>query len=225
MTPQIHNITQGTPEWHALRLGIFTASTAGDLLTAGGAISKDKKSVGKLVNRLARERMTGRPSVDFESWDMKRGKEMEPLARAYYEKYHSPVAQVGFITNEIEGVRVGCSPDGLVGSDGGIEIKSRNEDIHFLEVLSGEVPASVMPQIQFQLMVTGRAWWDYVSFCDGWPLYVRRVEPDTRMHGILTEALAKAESAINGVIAAYRLASFGLFPTDKIPDANNSQLV
>jgi len=89
---------------------------------------------------------------------MIRGREMEPIARSYYEKHYSTVQQVGFVTNEFEGITVRCSPDGLVGEHGLIEIKSRNSAIIFKEILSGKVPKENMPQIQFQLIITDREW-------------------------------------------------------------------
>ena len=222
--PQFHDITQNTPEWLKLRLGVFTASSIGKLLTAKGAIADNETSRG-LINRLARERMSGRPDAQRETWDMARGHEMEPVAREYYTRHYAPVAEVGFVTNTIDGVAVGCSPDGLVGEDGGIQIKSRNEAIHFAEVLSGEVPAGDLPQIQFELMVTGRAWWDYVSFCDGWPLLVIRVLPDPVMQATLRQAIVKADADVRAVILAYSMASLGLHPTEKIPDADNLSII
>jgi len=217
-------ITQNTPEWLALRCGVFTASSIGALLTAKGAIA-DNETSRNYINRIARERMVERPDSQFESFDMRRGHEMEPIARDYYHRLVAPVHQVGFITNEIEGIAVGCSPDGLVGECGGIQIKSRNESIHFKEVLSGEVPSGDMPQIQFELMVTGRAWWDYVSFCDGWPLLVIRVLPDPAIQATLRKALVEAEKAVGAVIHSYAMASLGLHMTEKIPDASNLELV
>jgi len=217
-------ITQNTPEWLDLRCGVFTASPIAALLTAKGAIA-DNETSRNLVNRIARERMAKRPDSQFESFDMRRGHEMEPIARDYYHRLIAPVHQVGFVTNEIEGIAVGCSPDGLVGEDGGIQIKSRNEANHFKEVLSGEVPAGDMPQIQFELMVTGRAWWDYVSFCDGWPLLVIRVLPDPVIQATLRKALVEAEKAVGAVIHSYHAAAFPYAWTEKIPDASNLELI
>lgn len=226
MKPNYHtDIIQGTPEWHALRCGVFTASTAKQLLTAGGKIAEGE-TPKNLIKRIARERMTKRREETFESFDMKRGKEMEPIARAYYAGiYKVEVAQLGFVTTEFDGIKIGCSPDGLISEEGGIQIKSRNEAIHFNEVLDGVVPKGDMPQIQFELMVTGRAWWDYVSFCDGWPLFVKRVLPDLAMQETLKEAVRRAESEVVKVIAAYQDASAGFQWTEKIPDADNSETI
>ena len=217
-------IIQGSPGWHALRCGVFTASTVGQLLTAKGDIA-DNATSRALINRIARERISKRKEDAFETFDMKRGTEMEPIARAYYAGiYKVEVEQVGFVTTEFDGITIGCSPDGLVGTDGGIQIKSRNEAIHFIEVLDGKVPKGDMPQIQFELLVTGRAWWDYVSFCDGWPLFVKRVLPDLAIQETLKEAVKRAEAEVVKVIDAYHAAAFDFAWTEKIPDADNEQL-
>jgi len=225
MKPNYHTeIKQGTPEWHALRCGVFTASTIGQLLTAKGDIAENATSRA-LINRIARERISKRKEDTFETFDMARGKEMEPIARAYYEGiYKVEVAQVGFVTTDLDGITIGCSPDGLVGEEGMMQIKSRKPSIHFDEVLSGSVPKGDLPQIQFELMVTDRAWSDYVSFCDGWPLFVKRVLPDPDMQETLKEAVRRAEAEVVKVIAAYQSAAFDFAWTEKISDADNEQL-
>jgi len=218
MKPTYHDqITQGTPEWHALRCGVFTASTVAKLLTAKLDIADNETSRG-LIYRLARERIAKRCDASFSTREMERGHEMEPIARDYYSKLYAPVTQTGFVTTDLDGVLIGCSPDGLVGEDGGIQIKSRNEAIHFKEILSGCVPKDDLPQIQFELMVTGRPWWDYVSFCDGWPLFVKRVFPDLTLQDTLKEAVKKADAEIGRVIHEYQAKSFDFAWTDKIPD-------
>jgi len=73
-------------------------------------------------------------------------------------------------------------------------------------------------------MVAGREWSDYVSFCDGWPLYRFRVWPDLTMQETLKEAVRRAEAEVVKVIAAYQDASSGFQWTEKIPDADNEQL-
>lgn len=223
---KIHSeITQGSPEWHALRRGVWTASTVGQLLTAKGDIA-DNATSRALINRIARERISKRKDDTIETRDMERGKLMEPIARTYYAGiYKVEVEQVGFVTTEIDGITIGCSPDGLVCTDGGIQIKSRKPSIHFDEVMSGQVPKGDMPQIQFELMVTGRVWWDYVSFCDGWPLYVKRVLPDLTMQETLKEAVRRAEAEVDKVMAAYMAASADFQWTEKIPDADDSETI
>jgi len=59
---------------------------------------------------------------------------------------------------------VGCSPDGLVGDSGLIEIKCPNTTTQIETYLKGEIPPTHRPQIQGQLFVTEREWTDFVSF-------------------------------------------------------------
>lgn len=84
---------------------------------------------------------------------------------------------------------VGASPDGLIGSDGLLEIKvpfSREQHHTY-----GNGPGSAMWQVQGQLMCTGRAWADFVSFDPSerpeLQLFTTRVQRDHAM----IEALAK----------------------------------
>ena len=102
-----------------------------------------------------------------------------------------------------------------------IEIKTRKPELHFQTILSGGVPSEYLAQIQFQLLVTGRQWVDFVSFCDGLPLYVCRVLPDPEKQAILIAAVEAAEKAIAERVAAYLTAAAGLIPTVRIPRAEN----
>ncbi len=220
---KIHTHPQNSPEWNAARAGVWTASSIGKLLTGKGAIADNETSRG-LIARIARERMTGRPESSPASRDMERGHHMEPIARDYYHRLVSPVDQVGFVTAEISGITVGCSPDGLVSDCGLIEIKSRNESVHFAELIDGQVPTENLPQIQFQLLVTGRDWCDYVAFCDGWPLIVRRVVRDFDRQAVLVEAVTRAEAAVGELIKRYQERAVNLHWTDKIPDVSNLEI-
>ena len=101
------------------------------------------------------------------------------------------------------GVTIGCSPDGLVGEIGGIEIKSRKPKIQVNTILSGEVPGENIMQIQTCLLVTGRAWWDYVSYSGGLPLVVIRCLPDIALHAQIIAACVEAEAKIKDMHAAY----------------------
>ena len=78
------------------------------------------------------------------------------------------------------GFKIGYSPDGLVGKDGLIEIKSRRPKKHLQTIIAGTVPAENMAQIQAGLLVSGRDWCDYISYCGGMRPWIKRVEPDTR---------------------------------------------
>ena len=174
---------QGSPEWHAVRCGKVTASRLGDMLAK---TTKTKTGWGasraNYAAELVAERLTGTSADKFTNAAMAWGSETEPQARAMYE----------FMTNETVGV-VGCvihptialslaSPDGLVGSDGLIEIKCPNTATHIQTLLGSEIDGKYVKQMQWQMACTERSWCEYVSYDPRMPaemqLYVRRVYKD-----------------------------------------------
>src|SRR5690606_14826759 len=116
--------------------------------------------------------------------DMERGNELESLARAAYEMERDvTVEQVGFVEYS---KYVGGSPDGLVGEDGGVEIKCHDDAGHLKFLLNGEdeIDSKYKWQVQANLLITGRKWWDYISYNPNFKksLVVIRIEPDQLMH-------------------------------------------
>ena len=153
---------------------------------------------------------------------MERGNLDEPICRdAYAELFGNaeqfgPVEQVGFMTNQIAGYTVGFSPDGLVGDDGIIEIKSRKAKKQIATFLADEVPLENMAQIQCGLMISGRDWCDYLSWSGGLPMYRKRVEPDPRWFAVITLAVDQFEEAAAQMISDYERATAGLPATQYI---------
>jgi len=203
---KIHDVIQGTPEWHALRCGVITASAIEAMLSPTLKIADNATSRAYLADLLA-QRITGHTAQQYVSADMMRGLEDEPIARALYSERYAPVTEVGFVTREVaDGVTIGCSPDGLVGDDGGIEIKSRQPKIQIRTILECRVPSENMIQVQTNLLVTGRAWWDYVSYSAGLPLVVIRVTPDPDTHAAIIEAATMAEMRLRADRKGYEAA-------------------
>ncbi len=195
-------LEQGTPEWLAARGGIVTASMIGNLITPTLKVASNDTS-RSLVRQLATERITGHPDVVYPNRDMQRGTELEPYARAIYAEHFADVHEVGFMRMDEEWGSIGFSPDGLVGDDGLIEIKSPRPKNHVATILADKVPAQYMAQCQTGLLVSGRKWLDFISFSPGARLYVTRVLPDERWATVLTEAAQKAEADIAEVMASY----------------------
>jgi putative phage-type endonuclease len=213
--PTYHTLDQGTPEWHALRCGIVTASTVKALLTAKGAIANND-TARTLIKELAAQRISQYVEPQFTTADMMRGHEDEIDARALYSAKYAPVEQTGFVTREIApGVILGASPDGLVGEDGLIECKSRRQKFQLDTIASGEVPEEYHAQIQTQLLVTGRKWCDFISYCGGWPMFVKRVTPDATFQDIITEAVIAAEERIQEITTSYAANAEGLHMTER----------
>lgn len=153
---------QRTEEWIQARLGKVTASRVADVMarTKSGYSASRKNYMAELVC----ERLTGTPSEHFESAAMKWGTDNEPLARSAYEaRTGELVEEVGFIGHPTI-KNFGASPDGLVGTDGGIEIKCPNTATHIDTLLGGKIEQKYVYQMQTAMACTGRKWWDFVSF-------------------------------------------------------------
>lgn len=209
------DLVQGTDEWLAARCGIVTASEVGHLLTATLKVADNLTSRG-LTAALTAERITGVGDPSFISDDMWRGMEDEPWAREVYAEHLAPVAEVGLMFRDFDGFRLGYSPDGLVGDDGLIEVKSRTQKRHMLTILTDRVPAENMAQLQCGLLVSGRAWIDYVSYCGGMHLWTKRVTPDPTWFAAITLATETCEANIGTMRRAYLDATADMPPTERV---------
>jgi len=169
-----------------------------------------------LVLTLAAERITGYVEPMRVSADMERGTLDEPYAREIYSEHYAPVTELGFMVRDDWGFRLGYSPDGLVGDDGLIEIKSRNQKIQLNTILDDKVPPANMAQCQTGLLVSGRDWLDYVSYCGGMPLYVKRVLPDMRWFHAIQEAVEAFEADADELVTRYLAATANLPKTKRI---------
>ena len=167
---------QGSDEWFAAKLGIASASNFSKILAKGQG--KTRKTY---MLQLAAERLSGEPQETYSNAVMDRGSEVEPQARAYYEKFHGlAIEQVGFckLTDDI-----GCSPDGLVVDSGLIEIKCPNSTTHLTYIIEDRLPLAYIAQVQGQLWVINRKWCDFISFDPRikgrpfWSVRVKRDEP------------------------------------------------
>lgn len=155
---------QRSTEWFEARLGMFTGSVFADVLAVSKRDKKPLKERENLIWRLATERINGCQARRVEGQALRWGTEAEQGARETYELETGLVIEdAGFIRHPLH-YFVGCSPDGLVEADGGVEIKSPfNSDIHMRRFLDG-MPEEFKPQVQGCMWVTGRKWWDFVSF-------------------------------------------------------------
>lgn len=258
------DLEQRSPEWHAARCGLITASTVGRLVTMssppadthdcpecaapagepcvslrGGKPIKtthsgrvalaadlpqvptvaDSDTARAIIATLAAERISGRHEDAPMTSDMWRGVEAEPYAREAYAKWRGvTVDEVAFMVRNVDGVRIGCSPDGLVGDDGGIEIKSPRAKSHVLNVAYGTTPMAYMAQLQTFLLVSGRRWVDLISFHGGLALWSQRIMPDPRWQTAIIAAATAAEAAIEDLVARYEAAARELPTTDPLPD-------
>ncbi|MDN5963015.1 lambda exonuclease family protein [Acidipropionibacterium jensenii] len=213
MTLKIYdNLTQGTDEWLEARRGIVTASVVGQLITTRTMKPANNDTSRGLMMTLLAERITGFIDPVYVSEDMLRGTMEEPIARqAYADHTGTEVKQVGFMAwEDIGDTHLGYSPDGLVGDDGLIEIKSRRPKKHVKTILEDRVPPENVAQIQCGLLVSGRAWLDYVSFCSGMPLWIKRVYPDDQWADAIMSAVAKFEELAAQSLTIYTARTDGM---------------
>ncbi|WAY18429.1 YqaJ viral recombinase family protein [Mycolicibacterium fortuitum] len=147
-----------------------------------------------LTMLLVAERITGYTEPTYVSADMERGHEGEILARAIYAEHYAPVTEVGFMLREGDGIRIGFSPDGLVGDKGLLEIKSPRQKTHLRTILLDGVPIEHMAQIQCGLLVSGREWLDFISYNGGMRLWVKRVYPQRAWFDAITKAVRAFEA-------------------------------
>ena len=210
------DLQQGTPEWLAARCGIPTASVIGQLITPKTVKPASNDYSRALTMTLVAERITGHVEPVFPNRDMERGTLSEPFARDIYAETYAPVAEVGFMVKDFGKYRVGFSPDGLVGDDGLIEIKSPRQKKHLATILADEVPLEYMAQCQTGLLVSGREWLDFISYNGGMPLWKKRVYPDQKWQDAITDAVLTFEASAAEMIARYDEATAGLPATERI---------
>jgi len=217
MSLEIFNdIEQGTDEWFAARCGVITASVVGLLITPKTIKPATNDTSRGLTAQLVAERITGHVEPMHETSDMLRGTLDEPYARDIYSEHYAPAAEVGFMVREFDGFKIGYSPDGLVGDDGLIEIKSRKQKIQLRTIIEDAVPLENMAQIQCGLLVSGRDWLDYVSYSGGMPLYVKRVYPDINWFTAIKDAVTAFEGNASQMIDTYHAAIDGRPMTERI---------
>jgi len=172
---EVLDMVQGSREWLEARCGLVTASEMRSVFRGKG----EGKMRRSYLLKLAAEKITREPSEVFDNADMARGRREEPEAREAYE-YLTGVEceQVGFIRDlELAG-GVGYSPDGLLGDDGLLEIKSKARHLQVAALLLGEPLPEHWDQLQAGLWISRREWIDLVCYCPVLPLCKHRITRD-----------------------------------------------
>ena len=179
---------QGSQAWLESRMGKATASALSNVMMA-----KTAAGYQNYMAQLICERLTGEPVETFKSAAMEHGTETEPQARAFYElDTGNEVVECGFIPHPTL-ANSGASPDGLIGDDGGLEIKAPQPAKHIKNLMGGTIDKAYMLQMQWGMACTGREWWDFVSFNQSFPahlqLHVQKVKRDQEMIEDITAAV------------------------------------
>lgn len=177
---------QGSQEWHTARAGAITASmfkVARERLKSGPNKGGFTEKAKNYAFCLAVERISGQPLDEgFETWQMRRGHELEPAARAEHEMQVGVLVQrAGFVMTDDRWF--GASADGLIGSDGGSEYKCLVSPEGLRDVLLADDISEFIDQVQGCMWITGRKFWHFCLYCPalepiGKQLYWRRVDRD-----------------------------------------------
>jgi predicted phage-related endonuclease len=164
---QIIDVDQNSPEWLAARMGIPTASKFATVMAKG-----DGKTRSEYMRKLAGEILTEEPAESFTNAHTERGHDMEQVARREYAFItgNEPL-QVGFIRNG----QKGASPDSLIGDNGGLEIKTALPHIQIDRLERDRLPPEHKAQVQGNLWVSEREWWDFCSYWPKLPMLTVRV--------------------------------------------------
>lgn len=177
-----------------------------------------------IILRLAAERHSGFTDDTPMTAAMYRGVFDEPIARDVYRDRIAPVRETGFMVRQFDGFRIGYSPDGCVGTDGLIEIKSRSQHTHVRNVLTGVVPPENMAQLQCGLLVSGRQWIDYVDYTAGMHMWIKRVHPIPEWQHVIVQTARQAEANITEIIRQYAEAVEGFPLTERILETFNQEI-
>lgn len=195
----IRDVEQGSLEWLSLHLGVPTASGFGEFMTNDFEPRKGKTTRTYLYKKLA-EKIIGTPLPTYSSRAMETGVLLEPEAIAWFEMQHSvDVERVGFILGA-DG-RCGCSPDGLVGEDAGLECKSPNPETHVRYLDEGVLPDAYVCQVHGSLYVSGRKRWHFLSYCRGIPAFHMVIERDEEKMRKIGECLTKFYADFDATLA------------------------
>ena len=211
-------LEQGSNAWLEARRGLITASELNLILTPNLKIANNDKTRAHAYE-LAAQRITGYTEPKYIGDNALRGWRDEITARELYSERFESVYEIGGMCRDFGPFRLWASPDGLVWDYGGIEVKSRIQKHQLATIITGEVPKEHILQVQANLMVSGRDWWDYVSFCGGMPLWVIRVLPDAEVQEAITTACEAFEGQVQNIVNEYNekvdMLGFDLIMTER----------
>lgn len=196
---KIVDCKQGSTEWQMARLGVVTASEVDALVTP---LWKIRTGEGVETYRYLKlcEKLIGYVPPDFGSFAMVQGEIVEKIARPWFAfEYNCDIATPGFCVSD-DG-KIGCSPDGLIGNDCGLEIKSPQPPKHLKYLTDGVVPKDYLAQVHFSMLVTGRPRWMFVSYSRQFPPLVVEVKRDEAIQTALRAALATFFAEFDAVYA------------------------
>lgn len=201
---------QGTQAWRDERSGKVTASRIDDVLTKPRKGAKESSVRSNYRAQLVCEILTGKAVEDeYQSWDMKRGIELEPKARVEYEIRQNALVDKSGFTIHPTIPRAGASPDGLIGKDGLVQFKCVKTAKHLDWLMANIVPAEHRGQMYFEMACTGRQWCDFCSYEPNLPeqhqLFIVRLKRDEAEIAEIENQVLKFNAEIDEIISKLSL--------------------
>lgn len=194
------DLEQCSPEWFAARAGIPTASRFATVMAKG-----EGKTRSEYMRKLAGEILTGEPSEQFSNIHTDRGNAMEDEARETYAFINdAEIQRVGFIRNGNKG----ASPDSLVGTNGGLEIKTALPHIQIDRLERDRLPPEHKAQVQGNLWIAEREWWDFVSYWPRLPVLTVRVYRDEEYIANLSSEIDRFNDELAALVE--RIRNYGI---------------
>lgn len=187
---------QRSPEWFAARAGKFTGSQFFNLI--GKTLTATAKTY--ILEKIVEELYGIKESVASEA--MTWGIDHENSALEYYSLVTgNTVEAVGFVSYSDF---VGGSPDGLIDSDGLIEVKCPFNPVNHLRYGLCETSKDLKKlskanywQCVGNMLVTGRQWIDFCSFdprlSGEKAMFILRIEKDEKEEAELLQAIERAK--------------------------------
>lgn len=203
MPEYFHDVDQRSVEWLKLHLGIPTASGFGNIMTTAFD-SRDGDMPKTYMYRKLAERMTRNPLLGFSAHATEQGQILEAEAQSFFTLQTGlRIKLCGFVRTDDQ--RAGCSPDGLVGEDSGLELKCPHPETHIKYLLASKLPNDYAAQVHGNLFVTGRQRWHFMSYCRRLPAFHVVVERDekimAKIAAVLTKFYADFDTALHRLTA------------------------
>lgn len=224
MIKYYYDIEQNTDAWLKLKRGVLTASNICKILTP--AKLEISKSTGYLYE-FCRQRLDQMPYGDFSTRHTDRGHVEEVIALQVYEAHLGGLKRCGFVVNSKHGYDIGCSPDALIGDEGGVQVKSFTPNVQFGNIVEDKIEGCHMLQVQMELFVTERKWWDVVYQSSGTHQIVTRVYPDEQKQEKIKETCTDFYSRVNAAMEKYQQKvsdQTRFFPTQPVDGLYNQQI-
>lgn len=211
------DLMQGGEEWHRVRTGILTASQMKNIITP--STLKPVKGVidgtSAFLHEIVAQRVSKIVEDEYQSFDMERGQVEEVYAKDLYSKNKAQIKDCGFVTNNNHGFIIGFSPDGLVGDDGQVEVKSRKQKYQIQTIIANAMPDEFKIQVQTGLIVTERKWCEFISYSNGLPMFTKAIEPESEVREAIIYAASVFEKKAEELFEIYMENSAGLIVAER----------